>query len=97
MGRQGTRRLGGEQQAPFLPEEYLPQFDGYCAYGIAKSGKKYKINPTTFDIVDGKLYLFFDNTDKGKKINTLLPWKEETATLQEAAHANWERSGNSRN
>ena len=38
-------------------EMYLPQFGGYCAMGISK-GKKFESDPTSWKIVDGKLYVF---------------------------------------
>ena len=38
------------------PEKYVPQFDGHCAYGVAKGGKV-PGNPNLWRIVDGKLYL----------------------------------------
>jgi len=37
------------------PQDYLPQYDGWCAYGIAVSSKKYRVNPRAYEIVDGKL------------------------------------------
>jgi YHS domain-containing protein len=37
------------------PEKYLPQYGGYCAYGVA-IGKKFDIDPASWRIVDGKLY-----------------------------------------
>lgn len=38
------------------PEKYAPQFDGHCAYGVAKGGKV-PANPHLWRIVDDKLYL----------------------------------------
>jgi len=40
------------------PKKYIPQYGGYCAYAIAEKSKKVSINPETYDIIDGKLYLF---------------------------------------
>ncbi len=39
------------------PEEYLPQYGGFCAYAVAL-GRKLDGDPRFADIVDGKLYLF---------------------------------------
>ncbi len=39
------------------PENYLPQYGGFCAYAVAL-GKKFDGDPHYADIVDGKLYLF---------------------------------------
>lgn len=38
------------------PEAYLPQFGGFCAFGVTV-GKKFDGDPRVFAIVDGKLYL----------------------------------------
>jgi YHS domain-containing protein len=37
------------------PDKYMPQYGGYCAYGVAV-GKKFDIDPSSWRIVDGKLY-----------------------------------------
>jgi YHS domain-containing protein len=37
-------------------EAYVPQFGGYCAYGVAKGGL-FPVDITTWQIRDGKLYL----------------------------------------
>lgn len=69
------------------PEKYLPQYGGYCAYAIAKKSKKVSINPETYDIRDGKLYLFYNawGTD------TLKLWnKENPEMLQQKADQNWQ-------
>ena len=71
------------------PTDYLPQFDGYCAWGVGAQEAKFPINPETFDIIDGKLYLFFNGPFDGEPFNTLLPWNAETTELREAAHTNW--------
>ena len=39
------------------PEKYAPQYAGYCAYGVAAAGAKADIDPNSFSVVDGKLYL----------------------------------------
>ena len=38
------------------PEAYAPQYDGHCAFGVAKGGKV-PGDPQRWRIVDGKLYL----------------------------------------
>lgn len=41
------------------PDRYLPQYGGYCAFGVA-IGMKLDANPRFADIVDGKLYVFLN-------------------------------------
>ncbi len=69
------------------PEKYTPQYGGYCAYAIADSGKRVQIDPESFQIKDGKLYLFYDSffADTLKKWN-----KEGAAIMQTKADKNWE-------
>ncbi|WP_376870969.1 YHS domain-containing (seleno)protein [Albirhodobacter sp. R86504] len=38
------------------PSAFVPQYDGHCAFGVAK-GSKVPANPTLWRIADGKLYL----------------------------------------
>ncbi len=38
------------------PEKYVPQYGGFCAYGVSV-GAKFDGDPTLWRIVDGKLYL----------------------------------------
>lgn len=70
------------------PERFTPQYGGYCAYAVAAKGKKVGVNPETFEIRDGKLYLFYNSWGT----NTLELWKEEgAAKLQIAADKKWEK------
>lgn len=70
------------------PNKYIPQYGGYCAYAIAEKGKKVSINPETFEIRDGKLYLFYN---KGKT-NTLQLWIDEgPEILRKNADQNWQK------
>jgi YHS domain-containing protein len=41
------------------PEKYAPQYGGFCAFGMAR-GYKAKIDPDAFTVVDGKLYLNYN-------------------------------------
>lgn len=38
------------------PEQYAPQYDGYCAWAMAEA-RKAETDPEVWKIVDGKLYL----------------------------------------
>ncbi|WP_313791537.1 YHS domain-containing (seleno)protein [Lacinutrix neustonica] len=68
------------------PKHYLPQYGGYCAYAIAEKAKKVSIDAETFEIRDGKLYLFYNSWGT----NTLKLWKKEDVKgLQQKADQNW--------
>lgn len=71
------------------PSKYLPQFDGFCAWGVSEKKVKFPINPEAFDVVDGKLYLFFNGPFDGKNFNTLEYWNLETSRMVKDAHNYW--------
>jgi YHS domain-containing protein len=68
------------------PKMYVPQYGGFCAYAIAEKGEEVSVNPKTFQIIDDKLYLFYNAWG----VNTLEKWNEEGAeVLQKKADDNW--------
>lgn len=60
------------------PAAYEPQYGGWCAYATGKSGEKVEIDPSTFKILNGKLYLFFNKYFN----NTLKSWNKDEASLR---------------
>ena len=73
------------------PEKYIPQYGGYCAYAIGVKGEKVSVNPKTFEIRDGKLYLFYNSWGT----NTLEMWQNEGAeNLQKQADQKWKEIKN---
>ena len=66
------------------PNKYEPQYGGYCAYAMA-SGDKVKIDPETFKIIDGKLYLFYNF----RFTNTLKSWNKDESNLLPKAERQW--------
>ena len=73
------------------PEKYLPVCDGYCAWGVAEKGKKVPVNPMTYKIIDGKLYLFFNGDFNGKQFNTLTEWNKNQEQLLAELQAKWSK------
>ena len=69
------------------PGKYEPQYGGWCAYAMGASGEKVEIDPATFKIYDGKLYLFFHSWTN----NTLTKWNKDEANLKAKVDANWFR------
>lgn len=67
------------------PGKYEPQYGGWCAYAMGASGKKVEVDPETFKIADGKLYLFYNRFLN----NTLTDWNKDEARLKAVADKNW--------
>ncbi len=67
------------------PAKYEPQYGGWCAYAMGATGEKVEIDPETFKIVDGKLYLFYNSLFN----NTLPKWNKEESVLKPKADKNW--------
>ena len=55
------------------PAQYEPQYGGWCAYAFAIDKGKVKINPKSFKIIGGKLYLYYDSPLWG---DTLKAWNK---------------------
>lgn len=72
-----------ETKAAFAsnPAAYLPQYGGYCAFGVA-IGKKLDASPRFADIVDGKLYVFLNAVAFEK-------YQEDKAGTLAKAEKNW--------
>ena len=43
------------------PEAYAPQYGGFCAWAVAAKGELYSTQPSNWAIVEGKLYLNFND------------------------------------
>lgn len=69
------------------PAAYEPQYGGWCAYAMGKSGEKVEIDPETFKIIGGKLYLFYNAYFN----NTLTTWNKDEANLKRNAELNWKK------
>lgn len=68
------------------PEKYAPQYGGYCAYGTS-AGHKAPTEPEAFTIVDGKLYLNYNQ-------NVMSMWRKDQTALIPKADANWPKIKN---
>lgn len=67
------------------PSKYEPQYGGWCAFAMGDYGEKVEVNPETFKILDGKLYLFYNAYFN----NTLKSWNKDEVNLKRKADANW--------
>jgi len=69
------------------PSNYEPQYGGWCAYAMGKDGSKVEVDPGTFKIIDGKLYLYYNKFFN----NTLKSWNKDEVNLKSKADANWKK------
>jgi len=72
------------------PSGYEPQYGGWCAFAMGDYGEKVEINPETFKIVDGKLFLFYNAFFN----NTLKSWNKNETNLKKKADTNWKKFQN---
>lgn len=65
--------------------KYEPQYGGWCAYAMGATNEKVEIDPETFKILNGKLYLFYHSWVN----NTLSKWNKDEVNLKTKADKNW--------
>jgi YHS domain-containing protein len=70
------------------PAKYEPQYGGWCAYAMGHDGSKVEVDPGTFKIINGKLFLFYNRFFN----NTLKTWNQDEARLHAQADANWQKN-----
>ncbi len=68
------------------PDKYVPRYGGWCAYAIGAKGELVNVNPETYKIIDGKLYLFYNAYFN----NTLKKWNMNEEELLKSANQNWD-------
>ena len=63
------------------PEKYAPQYGGYCAWAVAQ-GKTASADPDNWEIVDGKLYLNYNDSVQAA-------WRKDIPGFISKADKNW--------
>jgi YHS domain-containing protein len=63
------------------PSRYLPQYGGYCAWAVAQ-GYTAAGNPNNWRIVDGKLYLNYNDDIQQR-------WERDIPGFIRTANSNW--------
>jgi YHS domain-containing protein len=69
------------------PAQYEPQYGGWCAYAMGNDGTKVEVDPGTFKIINGKLFLFYNKFFT----NTLKSWNKDEMNLHQKADENWKK------
>lgn len=68
------------------PEKYLPAYNGWCAWAMAELNAKVDVEPASFTIYNGKLYVFYDHAD----LNTRALWLKDPIAMVARANKNWQ-------
>lgn len=73
------------------PSKFIPAYGGWCAYAML-DGDKVEVDPMSFKLIDGKVYLFYN----GFWGNTLKKWNNKTSktsktSLVGQADAEWQK------
>ena len=76
------------------PGKYLPQYGGFCAFGIY-AGAKFRVDPNKFISKDGEYFLFLNNLELDAK--QLWLNEKDHNKLVEGADKNWERLSKTHN
>ncbi|MET4692773.1 YHS domain-containing (seleno)protein [Endozoicomonas lisbonensis] len=64
------------------PDKYRPQYGGFCAWAVATKKQRAPGDPNYWKIVDGKLYLNYDNSVQKQ-------WLEDIPGFIRKADENW--------
>ena len=85
-----------EQKSKFdkNPSKYLPQYGGYCAFGIY-AGAKFRVDPNKFINNKGKYYLFLNNVELDAK--QLWLNENDHNKLTSVANTNWAKLSKTHN
>jgi YHS domain-containing protein len=67
------------------PDRYEPAYGGWCAYAMGFSGEKVEVDPKTYKIINGRLYLFYNAFFN----NTRDTWNKDEKNLNKKADLNW--------
>ncbi len=70
------------------PEKYEPAHGGWCTYAMGATGEKVEIDPESYVVANGRLFLFYKDifTDTRKK------FLAEQAKLTAAADTSWKKT-----
>jgi len=76
------------------PSKYLPQYGGFCAFGIY-AGAKFRVDPNKFISEDGKYFLFLNNLELDAK--ELWLNEQSQSSLIATANQNWKKLSTTHN
>jgi len=78
--------VGSRERFAGNPAKYVPAYGGWCATAMAE-GDKVDIDPTSFKVTDGRLFLFY----KGWLGDAKKKWEGDEKSLTGLADQNWSK------
>jgi YHS domain-containing protein len=67
------------------PRLFLPAYGGWCAFAMGIDGDRVEVDPETYKIKDGRLFLFYNSFLN----NTMKKWEAREKELLARADINW--------
>ena len=67
------------------PEKYLPAYGGWCAWAAGELGKRVDVDPESFEIKAGRLFVFY----RDPSLDTRTMWQKDADGLIRKADTNW--------
>ena len=83
-----TYRFASEEHHQLFkasPQKYLPAFGGWCAWAAGAIDKRVDVDPTSFDLRHGRLFVFY----KDGELDARDLWLKDPEGLLVKADANW--------
>ena len=76
------------------PDRFVPRYGGWCAFGMGMDEaeaelprERYPVDPESFEIFDGRLYLFY----RSPRFDARQRWLEDPDRYRQRADATWAR------
>ena len=69
------------------PDRFIPAHGGWCSWAMAEDGSKVEVDPKSYLITDGRLFLFY----KDLLTDTRSKFQKDTPANIARADANWQR------
>ncbi len=81
------RFANAEHMAAFKknPTKYTPAYGGWCAFAIGELGARVDIDPESFEIRNGRLYVFY----RDPQLDTRIMWTKNPEEQISKADAKW--------
>jgi hypothetical protein len=71
------------------PAKFAPAYHGWCAWAVAAMNTKVDTDPSSYEIRNGRLFLFYRDAE----LDTRELWLKDAEKLFRAAEENWKKGG----